>query len=967
MNDLKELLDRRAARFEPAAKAFEHVLRRARRRNRTRRVTAGTLALVLFAGSATILWLAFTGQTELADPTPRPTAVEEPVPPAVEEPVMSIPLGGDPLHVAAGAGAVWASMEDEVVKLDPETGSVTGRFPLRGGGGLAVVGDRVCSPHLQENTINCVAADGSSPEEHPVEPLPFEVAPGEDAFLPFALVATEDAVWVDTARGALARLDPETFERTDLVRLDPAGPGWLAASSEAVWVINTLRGGGLWRVGTGDLLVRSIPAPLIDHVAAGPGGVWATSAFGSALRFDESNGTITDSVELGAAGPLVVTEAHAFVAHRDGSLSQVDLSGPAVSTQVPIGFRGAVSITATRDALWIAAHDDGAVWRVALCAGSLCEDATPEPSVEPSPTSSATPDVPPGTVALEPGPAEPPVAFVAGRTLYLPGREPIRLAAEAQAPLMGWLSPVAVPTPDGRSIFYNSWIDLGGGAGRPVLRVLDVETGVDSAVQEGAFSVALHPDGRIATFSKSEPDYVPSPDERYVGHIVVRDGLSGEPVQWTVDEDRYIVVGWAGDTLLAYRQGCCEILDIVALDGPGQVRVLGRGGNVVAISPDGGRGFMVGGVDGSDFGGLGRVVDVATGEVLAQIDLSTTEDPVTGRSVAPPTYGGSWDGDRIVATSNGLVVMRVSGESIVVERDYRIPDVRFGAYEPQWERGHVVAWAVLPGSGRPTAYLDCDLEQERCFVGPPSAESMYRAYNPSRPVAHMMPSPSPDPDSTELPPFSTFPCPVGGHPSLPTGIGCVSEATADLDGDGSVDRLLTYALVHPNGIPETWHGRVDLASGDASSLSFPEELVQSPVRPEAAVDLDGDGDQEILTRIWQGASEMGVSVVMLDEAGSLILARMASGSVLEIAMSGSVGHGSGGTCRDLDSDGTRELVLRNISYDDTSEAYEWRETTYRWEGPTLLQVRVDRGTIRRDDPKRYRYWTFSCGEFQVTA
>lgn len=77
----------------------------------------------------------------------------------------------------------------------------------------------------------------------------------------------------------------------------------------------------------------------------------------------------------------------------------------------------------------------------------------------PRPTGSGvTPNGTPGQVRFEEGPADPPAPFVTdGLLVGLPGGEKVRLAETAVAPLAGWLTPVAVPSPDRRFMAYNSW------------------------------------------------------------------------------------------------------------------------------------------------------------------------------------------------------------------------------------------------------------------------------------------------------------------------------------------------------------------------------------------------------------------------------------------------------------------------------------------------------------------------------
>ena len=64
MGDVRDLLDRAAARLELRPHGWERMLELAHRRQRRRRLFAGALALVLSATSGAGLWAAFHGTTQ---------------------------------------------------------------------------------------------------------------------------------------------------------------------------------------------------------------------------------------------------------------------------------------------------------------------------------------------------------------------------------------------------------------------------------------------------------------------------------------------------------------------------------------------------------------------------------------------------------------------------------------------------------------------------------------------------------------------------------------------------------------------------------------------------------------------------------------------------------------------------------------------------------------------------------------
>jgi hypothetical protein len=341
----------------------------------------------------------------------------------------------------------------------------------------------------------------------------------------------------------------------------------------------------------------------------------------------------------------------------------------------------------------------------------------------------------------------PPAVYTVGRSLLgLPGHESVTLAAAPLAPLAGWLTPVAVPSSDGRYVAYNAWRELreddpalswqdqgispGDPLARPSIRLHDLESGTDRKYVDGALSLAWRSDGAIAYFKGADPDY--RAGVRYVGDVFVRDTVQGSARRWTEKPDRYVVAGWAGSTLLVYRVGAGESLDVLALDGPGKSRVLAANAGLVAVSPDGTRAFIEHGPE----SGPPRVnlLAVANGGHLASLDL-TTVDP----SVGVVGYSGDWQGDLVAAASaSGLALFRITDDRIELAQTLRAPGQ--GIAEPRFVgASRVTGWTSSSSGG---AFVDCDRASGRCARAVPmpaarGAEGFpaWRrpVYNPSRP------------------------------------------------------------------------------------------------------------------------------------------------------------------------------------------------------------------------------------------
>ena len=345
-------------------------------------------------------------------------------------------------------------------------------------------------------------------------------------------------------------------------------------------------------------------------------------------------------------------------------------------------------------------------------------------------------------------PPRPPAVYTVGRTvLGLSGHDGVTLAAPPVTPLAGWLTPVAVPSPDGRYVAYNSWRELreddpalswedqgiapGDPLARPSIRLHDLETESDSVFAAGAFSLAWRGDGAIAYFKGSGRDY--RAGVRFVGDVFVRKSVHSPAQRWTRKSDRYVVAGWAGPILLVYRMRPGEALDLLAFDGPGKRRLLASEAGLVAISPDG-TGVLV--EHGPETGPPRlELLAAANGMKLASLDL-TTIDP----SVGVVGYSGDWQGSFVAAPSaTGAAVFHVAGGRIELARAMRAPSGQ-GVAEPRFVGpSRVTGWTSSESGG---AFVDCNRVSRRCArtVPLPAARGAQGfpawrrpVYNPSRP------------------------------------------------------------------------------------------------------------------------------------------------------------------------------------------------------------------------------------------
>ncbi len=359
--------------------------------------------------------------------------------------------------------------------------------------------------------------------------------------------------------------------------------------------------------------------------------------------------------------------------------------------------------------------------------------------------------------SVEPGSGAPPFpAFVYGSGLRgVPGGpQPLagRLGFEGDP---GHQSRAAVPSPDGRLLLYQSIPRF-----TPSIRLHDLENGRSTVFARGAASFAWRGDGTIAYWQRTKGRFTGIP----LGHVFVRDGVEGSPVQWTAEPTVYTVLAWAGETLLVHAGRClapdCAFPGIgegtiFALDGPGRMRPAGVD-SLTAVSPEGR--YLVGTtVLGGEAAGTPtpiRVVEAATSRIVAELPPEQVRIPSKrGTRLELAVADGSWAGDRIVGIAQYgspaiLAVLRFDGDRLEFERFFRLgrlgrpgeapPGVLDPIFLDDADR-YVIALANVPIGPERTRFhvVRCDLERDRCSRGRrlPPGRLVTLVHNPSRPLA----------------------------------------------------------------------------------------------------------------------------------------------------------------------------------------------------------------------------------------
>ncbi len=179
----------------------------------------------------------------------------------------------------------------------------------------------------------------------------------------------------------------------------------------------------------------------------------------------------------------------------------------------------------------------------------------------------------------------------------------------------------------------------------------------------------------------------------------------------------------------------------------------------------------------------------------------------------------------------------------------------------------------------------------------------------------------------------------------PAGATDVSEASADVDGDGAADRVLAYR--QGDGDRRV---AVELAGGGTSSVDASQSSIDGPAALSVlgGVDLGGDG-HTVLVITGGGASVVVVGLFQFVEC-ALSQVSLESGQPAELPVGGSVTHADGLEC----TDGTL-IRLSAVSAD--GEDFSTTETRYRVDGNTLIELGTEAATQATLEA---RYSTINC-------
>ena len=212
----------------------------------------------------------------------------------------AVRLGGRPLQATGALGSVWISTcwrdcsspqgsSGQLVRVDRHTGRVVQRIDVAGLGVFAVGDGAIWVAHFWAGTVSRIDPRSGLTTRIASLTLPDPIRPGDRRFLPSSIAAGAGGVWVTTAHGWLARIDPRSGQVVSLVRAPFDATGQVVVGRHVAWVAEDSLGVGVVRSPSRRmklLWIRSgsAGAVVVDQVALGGGRVWAYGEIATGLR-----------------------------------------------------------------------------------------------------------------------------------------------------------------------------------------------------------------------------------------------------------------------------------------------------------------------------------------------------------------------------------------------------------------------------------------------------------------------------------------------------------------------------------------------------------------------------------------------------------------------------------------------------------------------------------------------------------
>jgi streptogramin lyase len=233
--DLRDKLDEALPLFQAGPDAYQSTIKRARRHRRQRQTTV-LLCVIVTTLAAGVAGATFTSSNQSL---------------AAQ---VTLHLGGEPLASVANGGSIWVLTCDRnctgtarrsqgrLVRVNAQTAHIVSSVPVNDPTQLAVGERGIWITHFWEGTVTRLSPSTEAAVATIHLRLPKPIVPGDQHFLPGAITAGAGGVWIDTARGYVAHIDPTTnrVARYIPVAADATGP--LVTADGNVWIAGSLLG-----------------------------------------------------------------------------------------------------------------------------------------------------------------------------------------------------------------------------------------------------------------------------------------------------------------------------------------------------------------------------------------------------------------------------------------------------------------------------------------------------------------------------------------------------------------------------------------------------------------------------------------------------------------------------------------------------------------------------------------------------
>ena len=298
----------------------------------------------------------------------------------------AVVLSGTPIQVMSALGSVWVltcerncsgpalHSSGQLVRVSASTGRIVQRIDVVDPTAFAVGAGAIWLTHINRGSVSRVDPRTGHTSRTVLLTLPTPIVPGERRFLPVNISAGAGSVWVSTARGWLAQIDPGSPRVVRMVRAPGDATGQVVVGFSATWVAESSLGVGVVRAGSSRLKLlwiksRSAGAVAVDQLAVGGGRVWAYGDIAAGAA-PSGGGVLTNAARLVTLDPRTGRVIHQLpfpagpygIAYGNGALFAADAEtgqlfriDPEYRIHPVPGVRGrGILVTVTPGAIWVA-------------------------------------------------------------------------------------------------------------------------------------------------------------------------------------------------------------------------------------------------------------------------------------------------------------------------------------------------------------------------------------------------------------------------------------------------------------------------------------------------------------------------------------------------------------------------------------------------------------------------------------